>query len=53
MVGATENIFSETEKMLVASDNIFFATKSILSVAEKTDREAPAALLATATDELE
>jgi hypothetical protein len=50
---ATENIFSKAEKMLVASDTIFFSTKSIFSVAENTVREAPAALLATATDEAE
>jgi hypothetical protein len=53
LVDGMESIFSEVEKILVASDNIFFATKSGISVDEKTIGETPAGLLATATDELE
>jgi hypothetical protein len=52
-VSVDETIVFANEKIFVASDTIFFTTESIFSVAGKTVREAPAALLGTATDELE
>jgi hypothetical protein len=53
MVSATESIFFEVEKNFSASENIFFATKNIVSVVEKTVGEAPTTLLVAVINELE